>query len=260
MRPIPSPMSKDALFLLNKAQQLLEKAEKLEMVEHDGKKVPAFAADGKGEKDMKAKADMATKDKYCMKNFGKKYSECSAKEKAQCDRVHGKVEKASMAEKDKYCMKNFGKKYSECSEKQKAQCDKAHGKVEKGRKCPECDEKMNKMGCTKMGCKMNGKMQKSMEAGSQPGFTTSFDSSPGGVMFLAESGGQTRSAYYTTNQYPYNAEDVANKGAMSESVSFDGLAPKLNPHDAGGVDRQVENGVLSKARAAFNKALRDASR
>jgi len=267
MRPIPSPIGKDALFLLNKAQQLLEKAEKLEMVEHDGKKVPAFAADGKGEKDMKAKADMATKDKYCMKNFGKKYSECSEKQKAQCDKAHGKVEKASMAEKDKYCMKNFGKKYSECSEKEKAQCDKVHGKVEKGEKCPECDEKMNKMGgCMKAGCmpshkkEKKGKVKKGFDVGSQPGFTTSFDSSPGGVMFLAESGGQTRSAYYTTNQYPYNAEDVANKGAMSESVSFDGLAPKLNPHDAGGVDRQVENGVLSKARAAFNKALRDASR
>tara|TARA_R100001440_G_scaffold39647_2_gene59142 strand:- start:1440 stop:2240 length:801 start_codon:yes stop_codon:yes gene_type:complete len=266
MRPIPSPIGKDALFLLNKAQQLLEKAEKLEMVEHDGKKVPAFAADGKGEKDMKAKADMATKDKYCMKNFGKKYSECSAKEKAQCDRVHGKVEK--------------GKKCPDCKNNDCPTC-----KMEKGEKCPSCGEKMNKMGCTKMGCKMNRmekaekcpscgskmekggcmkmgcmKMKKSAEAGSQPGFTTSFDSSPGGVMFLAESGGQTRSAYYTTNQYPYNAEDVANKGAMSESVSFDGLAPKLNPHDAGGVDRQVENGVLSKARAAFNKALRDASR
>ena len=42
------------------------------------------------------------------------------------------MKKADMAEKDKYCMKNFGKKYSECSDKQKAQCDKAHGKVEKG--------------------------------------------------------------------------------------------------------------------------------
>ena len=42
------------------------------------------------------------------------------------------IEKASVADKDKYCMKNFGKKYSECSDKQKAQCDKAHGKVEKG--------------------------------------------------------------------------------------------------------------------------------
>ena len=52
MRPIPSPVSKDAINLLQKAQRLLEKAEKLEMVEHEGKKVPAFAADGKGPKDM----------------------------------------------------------------------------------------------------------------------------------------------------------------------------------------------------------------
>tara|TARA_R100000329_G_scaffold124740_1_gene103254 strand:- start:298 stop:1116 length:819 start_codon:yes stop_codon:yes gene_type:complete len=219
MKPIPSPVGRDALHMLNKAQQLLEKAEKLEMVEHDGKKVPSFAADGEGDKDLKEAADMA--------------------------------------EKDKYCMKNFGKKYSECSEKEKAQCDKVHGKVEKGEKCPECNEKMNKMGCAKMGCKMNGKMQKSAEAGAQPGFTTSFDSNPGNVMFLAESGGQTRSAYYTTNQYPYNGEDVANKGSTSESVNIDALSPKMNPHDGGGADRQVENGVLSKAQAALAKAKED---
>ena len=93
MKPIPSPVGRDALHMLNKAQQLLEKAEKLEMVEHDGKKVPSFAADGEGDKDLKEAADMAEKDKYCMKNFGKKYSECSEEEKAQCDKVHGKVEK-----------------------------------------------------------------------------------------------------------------------------------------------------------------------
>ena len=46
----------------------------------------------KGKKELK-KADMSVKNEYCMKNFGKKYSECSAKEKAQCDRVHGKVKK-----------------------------------------------------------------------------------------------------------------------------------------------------------------------
>jgi hypothetical protein len=134
------------------------------MVEHDGKKVPAFAADGEGDKDLKEAADMATKDKYCMKNFGKKYSECSEKEKAQCDKVHGKVEK--------------------------------------GEKCPECGSRMEKGDCVASMNKMGGcgaKMQKSAEAGAQPGFTTSFDSNPGNVMFLAESGGQTRSAYYTTN-------------------------------------------------------------
>ena len=116
MRPIPSPASGEAYELLKRAKSLLEKAEKLDMVEHEGKKVPAFAADGKGAKD--------------------------------------ETKKASMAEKDKYCMKNFGKKYSECSEKQKAQCDKAHGKVEKGKgMCPSCGEKLEK-GMCKMGCKM----------------------------------------------------------------------------------------------------------
>ena len=52
MRPIPSPVSRDAMTLLHKAQRLFEKAEKLDMVEHEGKKVPAFAADGKGAKDL----------------------------------------------------------------------------------------------------------------------------------------------------------------------------------------------------------------
>lgn len=208
MRPIPSPISKDAINLLQKAQRLLEKAEKLDMVEHEGKKVPAFAADGKGAKDMKEKGSMDEKDKYCMKNFGKKYSECSAKEKAQCDKVHGKVEKGNEM-------------------------------------CPECGKEKNKMGCMKMGCKMD--VEKS-EAGAQPGFETSYDSNPSGVMFMAESGGQTRSAYYTTNQYLYGGDDVANKGSTSESVSFDKLSGQLNPHDGNGVDRQVVDGILSKMR------------
>ena len=211
MKPIPSPVSYEAMTQLHRAQRLLEKADKLEMVEHEGKKVPTFAADGKGAKDMKEKASMAEKDKYCMKNFGKKYSECSAKEKAQCDKVHGKVEKGNEI-------------------------------------CPECGEEKNKMGCMKMGC--GGKMDvEKSEAGSQPGFETSFDSNPGGVMFMAESGGQTRSAYYTTNQYLYGGEDVANKGATSESITMDKLSGQLNPHDGGGVDRQVVDGILSKMRS-----------
>ena len=42
-----------------------------------------------------------------------------------------KIKKADMSEKDKYCMKKFGKKYSECSAEQKAQCDKECGDVKK---------------------------------------------------------------------------------------------------------------------------------
>ena len=93
VRPRYEEASREAYEMLAKAQELLEKADKLHMVEHDGKRVPHFAADGKGEKDAKKKADMSEKDKYCMKNFGKKYSECSEKQKAQCDKAHSKVEK-----------------------------------------------------------------------------------------------------------------------------------------------------------------------
>lgn len=46
------------------------------------------------------------------------------------------VKKGNMGQKDKYCQKNFGCKYSECSPKQKAQCDKAHGGVKKAPPMP----------------------------------------------------------------------------------------------------------------------------
>tara|TARA_R110002012_G_scaffold1043_9_gene4375 strand:+ start:5316 stop:5819 length:504 start_codon:yes stop_codon:yes gene_type:complete len=55
VRPIPSQASYEVSEMLKKAKNLLEKAGKLDMVEHDGKKVPAFAADGKGAKDEKKK-------------------------------------------------------------------------------------------------------------------------------------------------------------------------------------------------------------
>ena len=90
-------------------------------------------------------------------------------------------------------------------------------------------------------------VEKAVAEGSQPGFATSYDSSPMGVMFMSETGGQTRNAYYTTNQYPYNAEDVANKGATSVQVSLDKLASMLNPHEGGGVSRLDNNGVLSNS-------------
>jgi hypothetical protein len=112
------------------------------------------------------------------------------------------MKKAEMAEKDKYCMKHFGKKHSECSDKQKAQCDKAHGKVAKGTHHKE----------------------------------TSFGTQPEGVQFNIETGGQTYNAFYHTNQSLLDSEDIANKGASSESVNLDTL--KVNTHDT--VDRLVE--------------------
>ena len=200
MRPRYEEVSTEVVAMLEKAQSLLAKAEKLDMVEHEGKKVPAFAADGKGAKDEKKKAA----DK-CPECGGKLNKAGDCMMKGGCDMAkYGTMEKASMAEKDKYCMKNFGKKYSECSEKQKAQCDRVHGKVEKG----------------------------------EHHKATTFDTRPGNVQFMSESGGQTFNAQYQTNQSLLDADDVANKGASSSSVDMDMESSMRNPHD--NIDRLVE--------------------
>ena len=196
MSPIPSPASGEAYELLKKAKSLLEKAEKLDMVEHEGKKVPAFAADGKGAKDEKKKADMSEKDKYCQKNFGKKYSECTAKEKAQCDKSVDKVEKG----------KGMGM-------------------------CPTCGEKkmdMEKGMCMKMGCM--GKASVDMKKGSQHKIQT-FNTNPETTQFMIETGGNTYHQQYSTNNSLLDSEDVANKGASSSTVNLESLNRNQNPHD-----------------------------
>ena len=81
-------------------------------------------------------------------------------------------------------------------------------------------------------------IQKSGEMGSQPTFNTTFNTNPQNIGFVSESGGQTRNAYYSTNQHLLDSEDVANKGATSSSVSMDKLSGQMNPHD-GGRSRQA---------------------
>tara|TARA_R100001440_G_scaffold15579_1_gene26433 strand:+ start:1104 stop:1718 length:615 start_codon:yes stop_codon:yes gene_type:complete len=153
--------------------------------------------------------------------------------KAGCMPSH-KMAKADMATKDKYCMKNFGKKYSECSAKEKAQCDKVHGKVEKGEKCPSCGDKMEKGGCMKMGC--GGKMAKA-----QPGYKPEkiTDVNPA---FMAESGGQTKSGYFTTNGKTIETEDVPKKKKGKDATNMEQLSTRMNPHAGGGVDREDRMG------------------
>jgi len=119
----------------------------------------------------------------------------------------GKMSKADMATKDKYCMKNFGKKYSECSKKQKAQCDKAHGKMEKA----------------------------------EPGYKAEkiTDVNP---HFVAESGGQTKSGYFTTNGKTIETEDAKKTKKGKESANMEALSSAQNPHEGGGVEREIAAG------------------
>ena len=131
----------------------------LEMVEHGGKKVPHFAADGKGDKDEKKK---------------------------------GK-----------------GKE-----------------------KCPGCgSEVVDKGACMKMGC--GGKMAKA-----QPGFPAEkiTDINP---HFVAESGGQTKSGYFTTNGRTIETEDAKPKRKKHDSkVNMERLSSRQNPHSDTGVVRE----------------------
>ena len=129
----------------------------LEMVEHEGKKVPHFAADGKGDKDEKKK----------------------------------------------------GKE-----------------------KCPGCGcDIVDKGGCMKMGC--GGKMAKA-----QPGFAPEkiTDINP---HFVAESGGQTKSGYFTTNGRTIITEDGKPKRKKLDSkIDMARLSSRQNPHSDTGVVRE----------------------
>lgn len=67
---------------------------------------------------------------------------------------------------------------------------------------------------------------------------TTFSTEPASSQFMIETGGQTYNAFYNTNQSLLDAQDVANKGAKSESVNLDSV-PMKNTHDDT-VNRLVE--------------------
>ena len=107
----------------------------------------------------------------------------------------------------------------------------------KGEDCPKCKGgKLNKMGqCMKMGC--GGKMAKA-----EPGFKAEkiSDVNPS---FHAESGGQTKSGYFTTNGKTIETEDAKPKRAKdNKKVDLGKLGGRMNPHIGTGVEREDSAG------------------
>ena len=102
--------------------------------------------------------------------------------------------------------------------------------------CPKCKTgKIDKMGnCMKMGC--GGKMEKA-EPGYKPEKIS--DVNP---HFVAESGGQTKTGYFTTNGKTIEAEDAPKKKKVNEKASMEALASAQNPHEGGGVEREIAAG------------------
>jgi len=111
--------------------------------------------------------------------------------------------------------------------------------LEKARKCPKCDDgKLDKMGnCMKMGC--GTKMQKA-KADDEQQREKITNVNP---HFLTETGGQTRTAYYSTRDRPIETEDAKPKRKKDgKKVDIQGLGSRLNPHEGTGVDREDSEG------------------
>ena len=99
--------------------------------------------------------------------------------------------------------------------------------IEKAKTCP-CGSEKPQADC----CDMKK---------ASPDYVESFNTKPQEVTFVSETGGQTKSAGYSTNGHLLDVEDVANKGASSSTVNFDSLANRMNSHQNGNQDHIVQD-------------------
>jgi hypothetical protein len=107
--------------------------------------------------------------------------------------------------------------------------------------CPECGGKMTKMGCMKMGC--GGKMAKGVEAMANPKPLPKEKITDINPQLFTESGGQTRTSYYTSNGKTIDSEDGKPKRAKdSKKVDLGKLGGRMNPHAGTGVEREDSAG------------------
>ena len=137
----------------------------------------------------------------------------------------------------------------EALEISKAKCDCKEGECD-CKDCPKCGSKMNKMGCMKMGCggKMDSRQTQLTDFDpamkkAEPGFTAEKISNVN-PSFHAESGGQTKSGYFTTNGKTIETEDAKPKRAKdNKKVDMGKLGGRMNPHAGTGVEREDSAGV-----------------
>jgi hypothetical protein len=100
---------------------------------------------------------------------------------------------------------------------------------------------MAKMGCMKMGC--GGKMAKGVEAMANPKPLPKEKITDINPQLFTESGGQTRTSYYTSNGKTIDSEDGKPKRAKdSKKVDLGKLGGRMNPHAGTGVEREDSAG------------------
>ena len=106
------------------------------------------------------------------------------------------------------------------------------------------DEQLEKMGCQKMVKK------------AEPGFKAEkiTDINPA---FYAESGGQTKSGYFTTNGRTIETEDAPKKKKGKESSDMERLSSRMNPHDGGGAERLDSAGEAKPLKKGMKSQMRE---
>jgi len=145
-------------------------------------------------------------------------------------------------EKARKCPKCDDGKLDKMGNCMKAGCGPSMAKAED---CPKCGAKMEKGGCLKAGC---GTMAKADDEQQKEKITNV------NPHFLTETGGQTRTAYYSTRDRPIETEDAKPRRKKADKkVDMQGLGSRLNPHEGTGVDREDSEGdsaPLKKSRNA----------
>ena len=143
-----------------------------------------------------------------------------------------------------------GKTPCECKKGEKCDCGKTPCQCVKKAKCgcegdcnckdcPKCGSKMNKAGCMKMGC--GGKMEKG-DPMANPTPIPKEKITDVNPHLVTESGGQTKTSYYTTNGNTIESEDVPVKKIPKENSKLEQLGSRLNPHEGTGVEREDSAG------------------
>tara|TARA_R110000744_G_scaffold74618_5_gene148954 strand:- start:1921 stop:2478 length:558 start_codon:yes stop_codon:yes gene_type:complete len=170
---------------------------------------------------------------YEVKNMLEKAEEINTRldllEKAKCDCGKTPCE----CKKGEKC--DCGKTPCQCVKKAKCGCEGDCNCKD----CPKCGSKMNKAGCMKMGC--GGKMAKAAIEDPKPLPKEKItDVNP---HLVTESGGQTKTAYYTTNGNTIEYEDGKPKrDKHDKKVDLSKLGGRMNPHAGTGAEREDAEG------------------
>ena len=164
---------------------------------------------------------------------GKKPCECK-----DCPKCGSKMNKMGGCMKmDCGGKKAKAEKCPKCGSKMNKMCG-CGGKMAKAEKCPSCGGKMEKGGCMKMEC---NKMAKAAIEDPKPLPKEKItDVNP---HLVTESGGQTKTSYYTTNGNTIEYEDGKPKRAKHDKkVDLGKLGGRMNPHAGTGAEREDAEG------------------